>query len=358
MSNTHGVPDSASEIQAILGDLQAPCILSSTFPTVPVSSLTLAAFATHGYVLSGTQLVYVAQAAAPVTLSGADGQFWVALHRDTSTAVASWTRQPGTHYLWRSNPTKPANPAGGLILSQVTVAGGIISAVSQTTIPNTPLSLQDAEAVAITGGTVRATQVAAGTALPTAGYDLATGTGFVYIGGRLGLGVAPPAAKVEIFYTRTLENGITITPHSDTAGTFAIGFTNAALTYIGSITTTGSATAYNTASDPRLKEAVVDLDNPLQVIAQLRPVAFRWKRQQTPGRGFLSTEVAAVVPEAVTGDPDAVDAAGEIIPQQIDFSKLVPYLVGAVKALVALNTARGAQIAALTARVAALEAQP
>jgi hypothetical protein len=43
-----------------------------------------------------------------------------------------------------------------------------------------------------------------------------------------------------------------------------------------------------------------------------------------------------------------VDEAGEIVPQQIDYSKFVPWLTAALKETLA-------QVEALTARVAALE---
>lgn len=354
MSNTHGIPDSAKELQAIMGDLQSPCIISSTFPAVPVTSLTLAAFATRAYVKDGTDLRYVEQSAMPITLSGADGQFWLAAHKDTSSAVASWTRVPGTHYLWRSNPTKPAAPAGGLILSQVTVAGGVITAVSQATIPRAPLSLQDAGAVAITGGTVSASTVSAGTVEATTG--LFTAFANARFNGHVGFNTPPSVYGLDIRWIRSDGAALLAQPlDSDTNGPVFL-FSNLSAGVVGSIFTNATTTSFNTTSDPRLKDNIEDLPNPLQVIQGLRPVAFRWRRNQEAGRGLLANEVQALVPEAVTGDADATDGAGNIIPQMIDYSKLVPYLVGAVKALMALNVVRGNQIQALTARVAALEA--
>ena len=167
MSNTHLIPDSASELQALLFDLCPACLVSTTPPVAPVSSLTIAAFATKGYVRDGANLVYVDQAAAPVTLSGADGVYWLALHRNTSAAVALWTRQPGTHYLWRSNPTAPPAPAGGFVFAFLTIVGSIITAV--TLIDTAPMpvawrlllqlgsmSVQNAANVLITGGFISA----------------------------------------------------------------------------------------------------------------------------------------------------------------------------------------------------------
>jgi hypothetical protein len=67
----------------------------------------------------------------------------------------------------------------------------------------------------------------------------------------------------------------------------------------------------------------------------LSPVSFLWKADGSPGVGFLAQDVAAVVPGVVSGDPEAVDAAGQVVPMQMDLSKLVPYLVGAIKSLTA-----------------------
>jgi len=329
MSNTHLIPDAAAEGQAIMGDLQAPCILSTTWPAVPVTSLTLAAFATHGYVVDGTTLKYVDQAAAQVTLTGADGQFWVALHKNTWAAVASWTRQVGTHYLWRSNATKPANPPGGLILSQVTVAGGIITAVSQTTIPTTPMSLQDAGAVAITGGSAAGLTITGGSA---------TGLSTLSIQSE-----ATSFNAINVTFNRSVANGCVIQPNSDVAGGAALLFLNTAAGVVGSIATTGTTTAYNTSSDARLKFAIATLTGTLDAILALRPVAFRWQADGSPGHGFVAHELQEVLPDAVTGEPDAVDAQGGILPQQVDHSKLVVWLVGAVQEL--------------ATRVAELEAQ-
>jgi predicted flavoprotein YhiN len=66
--------------------------------------------------------------------------------------------------------------------------------------------------------------------------------------------------------------------------------------------------------------------------------------------GFIAHEVQEVVPEAVYGEKDAVDADGKIIPQSMDASKLIPLLTAAMQEQQAL-------IQTLTARVEALEAK-
>lgn len=361
MSNTHGIPDMAKEVQALCGDLLPPVILSTTWPTVPAASLTLAAFATTGYVRDGTDLIYVEQAAAAVTLSGGDGAYWLALHRNTTTAVSSWTRQAGTHYLWRSNPTQPAQPSGGLILAHVTVAGGVITAVSTLATPQLPLSRQTADAVAITGGTavladldvdgttlrVDAGNHRVGIGTDTPSYPLDV-TGSARVAGSMGINNAPGTDACTLFYDRTTQSGLVIRPGADSGSPAALALLNLASSVVGSITTTAVATAYNTSSDARLKHAIAALAGALDVVRALRPVQFRWNVDDSPGVGFLAHELQAVVPEAVTGVPDAVDAQGQVLPQGVDHSKLVPWLTAA------LQETR-AQLDAVVARVTALE---
>lgn len=103
---------------------------------------------------------------------------------------------------------------------------------------------------------------------------------------------------------------------------------------VGNISTSASATAYNTSSDYRLKENVVALTGALDRIDQLNPSRFNFIADaDTTVDGFLAHEVADVVPEAITGEKDAVDDEGNPIYQSIDQSKLVPLLVGAIQEL-------------------------
>ena len=129
---------------------------------------------------------------------------------------------------------------------------------------------------------------------------------------------------------------------------------------VGSISTSGSATAYNTSSDYRLKENVVPMQDALQRITQLKPSRFNFIADDSVVvDGFIAHEVQEVVPEAISGEKDAMreeeyevtpavldDDGNEITPavmdtrsvpeyQGIDQSKLVPLLVGAVQELTA-----------------------
>ena len=101
---------------------------------------------------------------------------------------------------------------------------------------------------------------------------------------------------------------------------------------VGSISTNTSATAYNTSSDYRLKENVVDLDNAIDRLRQLPVRRFNFIADpDTLVDGFLAHEVQDIVPEAITGEKDAVDDEGNPVFQGIDQSKLVPLLTAALQ---------------------------
>jgi len=102
---------------------------------------------------------------------------------------------------------------------------------------------------------------------------------------------------------------------------------------VGTITTTLSATAYNTSSDYRLKENVAPMTGALATVAQLKPVTYTWKVDGSDGQGFIAHELQAVVPDCVTGEKDAVDADGKPVYQGIDTSFLVATLTAAIQEL-------------------------
>jgi hypothetical protein len=129
----------------------------------------------------------------------------------------------------------------------------------------------------------------------------------------------------------------------------------------GSITTDGSSTQYNTSSDYRLKENQTAISDGITRIKLLNPYRFNWKEDSsTIVDGFFAHEVSSIVPEAITGEKDAVavqadvdkgvsDKVGDPIYQQIDQSKLVPLLVAGLQEEIAKREA-------LESRVATLEA--
>jgi hypothetical protein len=116
-----------------------------------------------------------------------------------------------------------------------------------------------------------------------------------------------------------------------------------AVTQVGSISVTSTATAYNTSSDYRLKENLVPITGAVDRVNALQPRRFNFLSDpNTTVDGFVAHEVSPVVPEAISGEKDAVDEDGNPEYQGIDQSKLVPLLTAAIQEL--------------TARIEALEA--
>jgi hypothetical protein len=118
---------------------------------------------------------------------------------------------------------------------------------------------------------------------------------------------------------------------------------------VGNISTNGSSTLYNTSSDHRLKENVVDLTGAITRLNQLEPKRFNFiADSDTIVDGFIAHEVQSIVPEAITGTYNEVDSDSNPVYQSIDQSKLVPLLTAAIKEQQAI-------IDDLKARIEALE---
>jgi len=164
---------------------------------------------------------------------------------------------------------------------------------------------------------------------------------------------------------------------SATSRDIAVFYGNSSLA--GTISCSPTATAYNTSSDYRLKEDWQPMSGSIDRLKNLKPVNFAWKADGSRVDGFLAHEAAEVVPEAVTGEKDAVEAIGNVtdaegavvqenvpepaelaegqtwtktedrpVYQGIDQAKLVPLLTAALQEAVS-------KIEALETRIAALE---
>jgi hypothetical protein len=128
---------------------------------------------------------------------------------------------------------------------------------------------------------------------------------------------------------------------------------------MGSVASNGAntATVYNTTSDYRLKDDRGFITDGITRVNQLLPRRVHWKNtpEEDVVDGFFAHEVAEVIPDAVTGEKDAVATKaqeeqdgnglteeGQIVPQQIDTKLLIPVMVAAIKELdtrlVALET--------------------
>ena len=134
--------------------------------------------------------------------------------------------------------------------------------------------------------------------------------------------------------------------------TYYLYFVNASNTFVGGISmdSDNAGVTFAESSDYRLKENITDLTGAIDRVKALKPRRFSFKidENKTIKDGFLAHEAAEVVPEAVTGEKDAMKD-GEIAPQSIDRSRMIPLLTGALQEAIA-------KIEVLESKVAALEA--
>jgi len=99
-------------------------------------------------------------------------------------------------------------------------------------------------------------------------------------------------------------------------------------TTVGSISVTSSATSYNTSSDQRLKDNIVDAPSASDDIDAIQVRSFDWKADGSHQKyGMVAQELQSVAPEAVTGDADSDDMMG------VDYSKLVPMMLKEIQSL-------------------------
>jgi len=99
-------------------------------------------------------------------------------------------------------------------------------------------------------------------------------------------------------------------------------------TQVGTIVTSTTATTYNTSSDQRLKDNIVDAPSASDDIDAIQVRSFDWKADGSHQKyGMVAQELQSVAPEAVSGDADSDDMMG------VDYSKLVPMLVKEIQSL-------------------------
>jgi hypothetical protein len=109
--------------------------------------------------------------------------------------------------------------------------------------------------------------------------------------------------------------------------------------FVGNGTFTGRLTAdtFITASDSRFKKNIVGLTNALASISSLRGVRYDWRKDEFPERnfssqnqiGFIAQELETIFPEMVFTDEKGY--------KSVDYARLTPVLVEAIKELKAIN---------------------
>ncbi len=111
-------------------------------------------------------------------------------------------------------------------------------------------------------------------------------------------------------------------------GYYAMWIHNTAGTQTGYIYNDGSATSYNTSSDERLKENILDAEDAGSLIDDIQVRSFDWKETGEHQRyGMIAQELQTVAPEAVH-EPEDADAM-----MAVDYSILVPMLIKEIQSL-------------------------
>jgi hypothetical protein len=99
----------------------------------------------------------------------------------------------------------------------------------------------------------------------------------------------------------------------------------------GTVTSDGSVLTYGGTSDYRLKENIAPMVNGLERVLKLKPVTYVWKENSKVSEGFIAHELQTVVPDAVSGQKDEVDADGKPVYQNIDPRMIVAVLTAAIQ---------------------------
>jgi hypothetical protein len=189
-------------------------------------------------------------------------------------------------------------------------------------------------------------------------------------GGNLNIGTTSTLGKTTIIWDNSAQQGIVLKPTTVTYNGGPIQFLHSTGTQSGAITQTSTSVSYTTGSDYRLKENINYNFDATTRLKQLKPARFNFINNTQTVDGFLAHEVQDIIPEAISGEKDAVqvwregeelpegvsvgdnklDENGNTIPvyQGIDQAKLTPILTKALQEAIA-------RIEQLEARLTALE---
>ena len=153
--------------------------------------------------------------------------------------------------------------------------------------------------------------------------------------GVFGYATGSYGGGVEGYATGTYSPGVYgVSSGSDGVGVYGQGYGSNSIGVQGNgeqydFYASGNGDNYGSASSIRWKSDVRAIDDPLGKILRLRGVYFNWDEEHGGGHdvGMIAEEVGEVLPEIVMYEENGVDAIG------MDYSKVTPLLVEAVKEL-------------------------
>ena len=107
-----------------------------------------------------------------------------------------------------------------------------------------------------------------------------------------------------------------------------VDFRNGADGLVGTIKSTVNVTSYNTSSDQRLKENIVNAPSASDDIDAIQVRSFDWRANGVHQKyGMVAQELLTVAPDAVAQGDTEEDMMG------VDYSKLVPMLIKEIQSL-------------------------
>jgi hypothetical protein len=190
-----------------------------------------------------------------------------------------------------------------------------------------------------------------------------------YFSGNVGIGVTNPSAALEVNGTISSDK---IVVHADVgvgmwvdgpqAGVNATGGDPGSYTQAGDTGVNGAGTSYDfyaggpgtnygSPSSIRWKTDITPIDSALNKVLNLRGVYFKWDQEHggEHDMGMIAEEVGQVLPEVVEYEEDGMYTTG------MDYSKLTPLLVEAVKALKEENDVLKQRLETLEAKMQTLQ---
>lgn len=131
-----------------------------------------------------------------------------------------------------------------------------------------------------------------------------------------------------LFYTKTANGGTERAIATYNNATSALyDNPNATIDSSGTITALG----FKATSSQRYKTNIQDLIGATALVKQLRGVTFNWTIE--PHATIYPNDIGLIAEEVNTIVPTAVGKDGDSIPCSVDYSKLVPVLINAIKEL-------------------------
>lgn len=137
----HGTPDILRELAARAIDTLGDTIIDGGLHGTAVSTS-----ATLSHCRAYINGYYTEETAAKViTYSGGDGTYWLAMASHRGITPGSWTRIPGSPYLWIKASTQPTPLSNTMLIGRITVSGGAITAFASmgNRIVTTPVTISE-----------------------------------------------------------------------------------------------------------------------------------------------------------------------------------------------------------------------